>query len=140
MAKRRIAVDANILIAALLGGRALRILDRFPAEFLTTETTIWEARKYLPLVSTKTGRPESELLRDLEELPVHTLPRLRYNHAMPTALSLIGRRDPKDAELLALVLVIPMPVWSNDGDFASIPGVTRMTTAELLTQLYGEES
>jgi predicted nucleic acid-binding protein len=46
----------------------------------------------------------------------------------------IARRDPDDAELLALAIQLKLPVWSNDNDFEGT-GVVWYTTASLLATL-----
>jgi predicted nucleic acid-binding protein len=131
MILREVAVDANPMMAALLGGIAARVLAVPTVSFLTTERTIWEVRKYLPVVAERLGDIEEGLLRDLEDTAVETVPALFYQAAMPTALAAIGQRDAKDAELLALALALQIPIWSNDRDFQNIRGVTVYTTAEL---------
>ena len=48
-----IAVDANIILSALLGGKPSIILFNHKYEFTTTEFTIGEVEKYLPKLSKK---------------------------------------------------------------------------------------
>lgn len=62
------------------------------------------------------------------------IPRLDYATSLREARKRIGRRDPDDAELLALAIRFEIPVWSNDLDFQDI-GVAWYTTAELLALL-----
>lgn len=130
--RSRLAVDANPLMAALLGGQAAEILERCSFEFLTTERTIWEVRKYFPLLATRTGLTETVLLETLERLPIATVPPEQYHHALPGARALIERRDPKDVEILALALGMQIPLWSNDRDFEGMRGLTWWRTEDLV--------
>jgi len=54
---------------------------------------------------------------------------------MNTALQRIGRRDPTDADLLALALAEDVPLWSQDKDFEGC-GVRVYSTTELLKDLW----
>lgn len=56
-----IAIDANIIISALIGGVARLILFESKFEFITTEFTISEVRKYLPRLSKKFGIDQRKL-------------------------------------------------------------------------------
>ena len=44
----RLAGDANVLLAAILGHAALRVIDEGNAELVTTLDTLGEVREYLP--------------------------------------------------------------------------------------------
>lgn len=132
MSESSIIVDANPLMAALLGGRAAQIFVQAEVDFVTTETTIWEVRRYLPQLALKMNCDEQDLLAALEGLPLRVIPSYRYRHALPTALTAIGQRDPKDAELLALALALRLPIWSNDRDFDIAQGVVRLDTAAMV--------
>jgi len=46
LVRLEVIVDANPLVSALLGGRALSILLDF-FRFVTTERTTWEVKRYL---------------------------------------------------------------------------------------------
>jgi predicted nucleic acid-binding protein len=127
-----IIVDANPLMAALLGGRAAQIFALAEVDLVTTETTIWEVRRYLPQLALKLNCDEPDLLAALGILPIRVIPGYRYRHALPTALTAIGQRDPKDAELLAVALALKLPIWSNDRDFDVAQGVVRFDTAAMV--------
>ena len=139
-ASRRIArlvVDANPLIAVLLGGAAVRVFLSYPdrvGEFAVCEPTREEVRGFIP-----------ELARDLDEdpewlrlvlalLPLEPYPRQSYEAHLEEAERRIAQRDPDDVEVLALVLELGSPLWSNDNDFEGV-GIERFTTAQLLHRL-----
>ena len=129
----RLAADANVLLSAVIGGQANRVLHH-PAvkAILTTADNMREVHEYIP-----SSRPKRKLALDLLLLKVATLPvtvvsRSVYRGSLAEARRRIGRRCPDDAELLALALHFKIPVWSNDNDFADA-GVAWHTTAEVLS-------
>jgi hypothetical protein len=65
-----VVVDANILISALLGGKPHRILFDSRFQFITTERTTWEVKRYIPLLAKKLGLAELEILSAFESLPI----------------------------------------------------------------------
>ncbi|MBI5086031.1 MAG: PIN domain-containing protein [Acidobacteria bacterium] len=134
----RLAVDANVLLSALIGGKEARVLSH-PAitEVLTTEPTLAEVQEYAGLLAKKRRLPEDLVLLAAASLPISVVPRERYSASLPEARKRIAERDPDDVELLALAIRMKLPVWSNDNDFEDA-GVTWYTTAELLRLLAGQ--
>ena len=124
----QIAVDANILISALLGGRPAQLLFAPQFDFITTERTTWEVKRYLPLLAEKLKLPERELLETFEALPITAYQERRYQDRLPAAHAFIDNRDPKDADILALTLAMHTPLRSQDRDFENIPEITWVTT------------
>ncbi len=131
----RLAADANVLLSAVLGGRARRILESPQVDqILTVESTMAEVEEYAALLARKKRLAEDLVLLAVGALPVTVVPRDKYAAAIPEALTRIGRRDPDDAELPALAISFDLPVWSNDKDFRDA-GVPLHTTEHLLRQL-----
>lgn len=131
----RLAADANVLLAALIGGSAKRVL-RHPDidEVLTADAILEEVSEYASILARKKGLPLDVLLATAASLPVTVVDRSEYEHQIAEAERRIGERDPDDLELLALALHFDIPVWSNDNDFEDA-GVDWYTTAELLKKL-----
>jgi predicted nucleic acid-binding protein len=131
----KLAADANVLLSALIGGQAARLL-RHPAieEVLTTEATLAEVREYVGPLARKRRLALDVVLLAAATLPVTTVPRSIYLPSISDARKRIGRRDPDDVELLALAIQLKIPVWSNDSDFDGT-GVDWHTTASLLVAL-----
>lgn len=127
-----LAVDANVIISALLGGKALFVFRNSPIKgFFTSAFTFNEVRKYIPYIAKKIHLP-SEIIRfNLELLPLEITQRKSYSKQFKKAKSLISHRDPDDVELLALALQFNFPIWSNDKDFENA-GTKIYTTAQLL--------
>ena len=112
----RLAADANVLLSAVLGGRAKLVLDHPKVEeVVTTETTYSEVQEYAAHLA-----KNKRLSVDLVLLSVATLP--------------VNVRNPDDVDLVALALHLGVPVWSNDNDFEDA-GVEWYTTAGLLKKL-----
>ena len=131
----RLAADANVLLAAVLGGRAGLILENPQVEgILTVEPIMAEVDEYAGLLARKKRLAEDLVLLALGALPVTVVGRTDYAAAIPEAKKRIERRDPDDVELLALALAFNIPVWSNDNDFEDT-GVQWLTTEKLLRQL-----
>jgi predicted nucleic acid-binding protein len=130
-----LAADANVLLSALIGGQARRVLDHPAVErVLTTEVTMAEVHEYAAELASKRRLSPDIVLLAAATLPVEVVPRSAYAGSIRQARRLIGRRDPDDIDLLALALRFDMPIWSNDNDFA-VAGHTWYTTASLLARL-----
>ncbi|KKU12498.1 MAG: Nucleotide-binding protein, PIN domain protein [Parcubacteria group bacterium GW2011_GWC2_45_7] len=119
-----IAVDANPILAALLGGYARIILFDPRFSFITTEFTTLEVQRYLPLISEKSGVPHHELEEALRLLPIKVFKRFVYRLTLDEAHRHIGHIDPNDTDILALALCMDAPLWSNDIHFTKIKPLT----------------
>ena len=131
----KLAADANVLLSAVLGGRAKVVLSHPKIEgIFTTEVTLSEVEEYVILLARKRRLSLDTLLLAVAALPVAVVERETYARAIVQARRLIGQRDPDDIEILALALHLKIPLWSNDNDFRDT-GVEWYTTAELLRRL-----
>lgn len=131
----RLAADANVLLSAVTGGRASLILVHPSIEqVFTTAQTLAEVQEYALILGQKKRLRTDLLLLAVAALPVVVVPRSAYSGRLSEARRLIERRDPDDAELLALALRQDIPVWSNDRDFEGLP-VELFTTERLLRHL-----
>lgn len=121
------------MISAVIGGKASRILFQLKDQtaFLTTPGKLSEVRQSLPFIAKKRGLDPELLLAVLETLPIEVIPESRFEDKMGTAKQRIARRDPTDADLLALALHEAIPIWSQDPDFEGC-GVKIYTTSDLL--------
>ena len=135
----RLAADANVLLSAVLGGRAALVL-RHPRvqEVLTAEPAFAEVQEYAAYLAEKRRLSLDTLLLAVAALPVTVVEPGDYEAKLAEARRRIGRRDPEDVDLLALALHLDVPVWSNDNDFEDA-GVEWYTTAELLRELGSEK-
>lgn len=131
----KLAADANVLLSAVLGGRAKVVLTHPKIEeIFTTEATFAEVEEYAIVLAHKKRLSLDTLHLAVAALPVSIVDRDVYLHALPPARRRIGKRDPDDVEILALAFQLKIPVWSNDNDFEGT-GVEWYTTAQLLQKL-----
>jgi predicted nucleic acid-binding protein len=131
----KLAADANVLLSALIGGQAMRVLrHQAIEEILATEVTLAEVQEYAGQLARKRRLSVDLVLLAAAALPVTTVPRTAYASSLGEARKRIARRDPDDVELLALAIQLKLPVWSNDNDFEDT-GVVWHTTASLLAAL-----
>jgi predicted nucleic acid-binding protein len=131
----KLVADANVLLSAVLGGRARVVLAHPDIESIfTTEVTLAEVEEYAIVLARKRKLPLDILLLTVAALPVSIVERETYVRALNRARRLIEKRDPDDVEILALALHLKAPLWSNDNDFQAL-GIEVYTTAELLRNL-----
>lgn len=136
----RLVVDANPILAALLGGMAHRIFfETDIQEFAVPEVTITEVRRFLPRAALKIGVEITTLEYALDLLPLRHYTARTYRQSIAEAKRRISKRDPKDVDVLALTLHLGLPLWSNDRDFDEA-GIEYLTTARLLAMFFGKFS
>ena len=131
----QLVADANVVLSAVIGGRAALVLSHETVEQVFTTTTVYDEvfEYFAPLAKKKRLRLDT-LLLTLAALPVTGVERSEVLHKVPEPQRRIGRRDPDDVDVLALALHMNLAVWSNDNDFED-GGVEWHTTAELLKAL-----
>ena len=130
--KITIAVDAQPFFSALLGGAARKIFFDPRFKFITTDFTLSEVKKYVHFIAEKSGKQEKDILQALKLLPAISYQQQHYQQKRLTAEQLIGGRDPKDVDILALVLTTQAILWTEDKDFDEIPGILLVHTRDLL--------
>jgi len=77
-----------------------------------------------------------EMQWKLLSLRIHSI--ADYRRRLPQAHIDLGRRDPEDADALALARSLSLPIWSNDRDFDNLD-VECYSTARLLRLLVGKK-
>jgi predicted nucleic acid-binding protein len=132
--ERRLVVDANILIRAVLGPRARTIIfdnaDR--TAFFAPEVAYADARKYLPALAAKRGHAPESVAQTLEVLDafesvVLAVAQGTYEVARADAEARLEGRDLADWPILATAMVLDCPIWTEDQDFFGT-GVPTWTT------------
>ncbi len=126
----KIVIDATPIISALIGGTSREILFDPKYDFLTTEFTINEVKKYLAYISKKSKIP----LKQIEEamkLPLLTIyGKNFYSEKIENAKKLIEHKDKKDIDILALTLKTLNPLWSEDTHFEGINEINLLKTKD----------
>lgn len=126
-----LAVDANPLVAALLGGQSLRMLFSPLLRCVTTERTTWEVKRYIPMIAERSGVSEAEVLSLFETFPLMAYQSSFYEAYIALATERIGERDPKDVDILALVYRLKTPLWTEDQDLQGLDDIQTIATEEL---------
>ncbi|MCI1747259.1 MAG: PIN domain-containing protein [Acidipropionibacterium sp.] len=141
MTSRRIVLDANILIRAVLGKRVREPIEQYGYEvaFFVPELAFEEAERHLPVIATKRGHDPNTLLESLDSLRplVATVAEEAITPLRSAALARIGSRDPMDWPVVAASLALSCPVWTEDHDFFGA-GVATWTSANVEIYLCGE--
>lgn len=131
----QIVADANVMLAAVLGGKAKLVFQsEAVSKVFTTESAFREVEEYASVLARKRHLSLDFLLLALGSLPVTVVERVEYAPVLAEAKRRIGRRDPDDVEVLALVLHLKLPLWSNDRDFENT-GIELFTTQHVLRRL-----
>ena len=121
--RRRLVVDTNFLISAVIGKRkfALSLIETFArrVDFFAPAVGFAELHEHLPGLLAKWHVPAAEGLAVLERLAVAVQPldaeiTARFEIA---ARLRIDARDPKDWPVLAAALALTCPLWTDDNDF-----------------------
>jgi predicted nucleic acid-binding protein len=110
----RLAADANVLLAAVLGGRARLVLDHPEVEeVVTTTATFAEITEYAPILGRKKKISPDILMLAVASLPVTIVEQESFEPALAEARQQIEWRDPDDIAILALALHRKIPLWSK---------------------------
>jgi len=126
-------VDANVILSALIGGKAIRVfIEAKELKFVTTDRVVGEVREYIPVLAKRKNLSRNVMEAVFSLLELEVVEKEAYLQHVPTALELIGRRDPDDADLVALALALNCPVWTNGNDLVELKEIKTLTTAEIL--------
>ncbi|HOV42892.1 MAG TPA: PIN domain-containing protein [Syntrophothermus lipocalidus] len=126
-------MDANVILSALIGGKAIRVfIEAKELKFVTTDRVVGEVREYIPVLAKRKNLSRNVMEAVFSLLELEVVEKEAYLQHVPKALELIGRRDPDDADLVALALALNCPVWTNDNDLVELKEIKTLTTAEIL--------
>jgi predicted nucleic acid-binding protein len=138
---RRLVIDANILVRAVLGVRVRELIERYcdTTAFYVAESNVEEAMQYLAELAPKRGIPDETWQQALTSImtAVQIIPQVELAAAESEAMARIGKRDPADWPAVAGALQFDCPVWTEDEDFFG-SGVATWTTATVEIFLRGE--
>lgn len=141
MQSKRIVIDANILIRAVLGIRARQLIERYcdSTAFYVAESNVEEAMQYLAELAAKRGIREEVWQESVAGImmAVQIIPQVELTTAESEAKARIGQRDLADWPAVAVALQFDCPVWTEDEDFFG-SGVATWTTATVEMFLRGQ--
>lgn len=118
---KRIVLDANILMRAVLGRKVKPLLEEYYAsvQFFAPEVCYQDARKYLPQIFKKKNLEADDAIDALDKLMllVNTVESSAYGAYEIEAKQRIEIRDVDDWPVVAVALMLNCPVWTEDADF-----------------------
>ena len=133
-----IVLDANIVIAALMGSRGtLTILTSRNHHFYAPSRILAEIWKYKKDICEKSCRTSEEFDDNFAALLVFVdvLNYIEYEQFMEEARIAISARDWKDADYIACAIAVSANfIWTNDKDFSSQNIVLARTTQEFIDE------
>lgn len=127
-----IVLDANILIRAILGRRVRHLIETYAPQgvrFFAPDVAFDDARKYLPALLSKRGKPQEEVPAAIEYLQaiIEPVESELYSTQENEARRRLSGRDESDWPVLASALALACAVWTEDTDFFGT-GVAVWTT------------
>ena len=128
--RKRLVLDANILIRACLGIRVRQLIADYASkvDFFVAEANAAEASGYIEILAARRGLDQAigqESFLSLMEV-VQMVDTTLIETARDEALERL--RDPADWPALALALQLECAIWTEDQDFFGT-GVATWTTA-----------
>ncbi|MDZ4347466.1 MAG: PIN domain-containing protein [Candidatus Binatia bacterium] len=129
-----VVADANVLLSAVVGKAALRVITEFNIIVHVAQFNSDEVAEYLPHMARKYGLSVELVEMQWKLLPLRIYSIADYRGRLPQALIDLARRDPEDAHALALARSLSLPIWSNDRDFENLE-IKSYSTARLLRLL-----
>lgn len=135
--KKKIVLDANILVRGVLGVQVPDLLDRYHLNvlFYTPSQCFSDARNHLPAILSRRSQVEAEqVLSALDALHaiVQSVDETAYAMFEAEATPRIIEQDLNDWPLIALALALDCPLWTEDRDFFGTGIATwRTRTVEL---------
>jgi predicted nucleic acid-binding protein len=138
---KRLVIDANILIRAVLGVRVRELIAGYceSVAFYVAESNVEEAIECLAELAPRRGIPDDIWRAALTTImaAVQIIPQVELVAAEQEAVARIGRRDPEDWPAVAGAIQFDCPVWTEDEDFFG-SGVATWTTSTVEIYLRGE--
>jgi predicted nucleic acid-binding protein len=118
---KKIVLDANILVRAVLGQKVRNLIQEFSAttQFFTPDLCLDDAVKYLPILFQKRNLPPDDALAVLAGL-IHLIEIVDanvYAGYEVEAQQRIAARDVNDWPIMAAALLLDCPIWTEDKDF-----------------------
>jgi len=137
---RRIVIDANILVRAVLGVRVRDLIERYcdSTAFYVAELNVEEALRYLEQLARRKGIEQQTWRASFDAVmtAVQIVPTNELTAVRDVAMMRIGRRDPADWPAVAAALQFECPIWTEDEDFFG-SGLATWVTSTVETYLRG---
>ena len=138
--RKRLVLDANILLHGVFGIRVLTILEAYESSvsFYAPDICFGDARKYIPslAVRRKFDRTAGLLVLDALSKLLEPVDISLYGSSEELARVRISSRDANDWPIVAASLLLDCPIWTQDQDFFG-SGVPTWTTDRVELYLRG---
>lgn len=133
MQHKRLVIDANILIRAVLGSRVRNLIEQYcdSVAFYMAEANAEEAEFYLSKELAAKHHLNEEVRRSVFDGLLNTVQIIADDFLIGVeskAKARIASRDENDWPAVAAALLLDCPVWTEDKDFLGA-GVATWTTA-----------
>lgn len=120
--RKKIVLDANILVRGVLGVRVPDLLERYHhhVRFYTPAQCFFDARTYLPSILERRSHVDLRTALqalDALEVVVQSVDEVAYTMFEGAAKQRIEERDIDDWPLIALSMTLDCPIWTEDKDF-----------------------
>ncbi len=130
-ARKRLVLDANILLRGVFGTRVRSLLETYEStvSFYAPDTCFDDARKYIPNLAVRRKFDPTAGLLVLESLSklIERVDIGLYESYEEFARGRISSRDANDWPIVATSLLLDCPIWTEDQDFFG-SGVATWTT------------
>lgn len=140
MGNRKIVLDANIIVRAILGHKVSDLMQRSCSQndFYTPAMCFGEVEKHLPTICQKRSMALSEPLAAMDKLKdaITAVESEAYSFYEQEAKSRIEVRDINDWPVVACALLLNCPIWTEDNDFFGT-GLPTWTTDRVHLYLLG---
>lgn len=121
MADKRLVIDANIIVRAVLGKRVRELITKHykVVNFFTPDVCMIDAQKYLPEIFKKRQLPFESVINLLHEIAqlVEIVPLDIYEEYQKESEQRMRNRDVEDWPIVATALTLDSPIWTEDQDF-----------------------
>ena len=138
---RGLVLDANILLRAVFGIRALALIESYEGSvrFYAPDVCFRDARKYIPGIAAKRGMDAETCFVALDGIAkiVDSVDLSLYEDFEAMALLRIASRDVDDWPVVATALLLNAPIWTEDRDFFGT-GIATWTSSRVEIFLMGE--
>lgn len=132
--RKRVVLDANILLRAVFGLRVRNLLEAYEdaVAFYAPDICFDDARKYVPDLAARRQFDPAPSLLVFDQIAriVQPVERSLYEEFEESARARISSRDIDDWPIVAVSLLLDCPVWTEDQDFFG-SGVATWTTANI---------
>lgn len=133
--RRRVVVDASVLVAALMkDGTCRDLLLHADVHFVAPRQILEETRRHVARAAQRAGVPQAVAAALMEEIQgrVQAVADAAFAQHMDRAQAVAEAAGaPEDAAYAALALSLDAPVWTLDHGFCRMEGIATLASSDL---------